>query len=226
MKLYSGIKVYKIRLLCILSIIAMLAVCLCSCGPNTNTNTGNKTTNKAPVAKHRVISGKSTDLGAGTFTGGKDIPAGLYDVTSKSGQGNFTITGSKGDLLVNEILGSVQGLGVDKVRAKVSDGDEIKLQGISKTHFEPVSAPFVTTVQNMSLYSGRFTTGEDIAAGRYKVTAQSGSGNFIVYDKYNMPITNEILGGDMGVKDVTVSLKDGNIIAISSLNKVNFTPVK
>lgn len=220
--------IYKKWKLCIVCIIFVFIFCIASCGTNTNTNTNKNTAGKTPAAsaKHREIIGKSADLGAGTFKGGKDIVVGLYDVTPKDGQGNFTVTSSRGDLLINEILGSTQGLGVNKVRVRISDGDEVKIQGISKTHFEPVSAPFITAVKNTNLYSGRFTTGEDIAAGRYKAVAPSGSGNFIVYDKNNLPVTNEILGGDLGVKDVTVDLKDGDIIAISSLNQVNLTPVK
>lgn len=211
-----------------LCIIFICTICISSCSTNTNTNTNKNTSGKTPVtsARHRQIKGKDIDLSAGTFRGGKDIAVGLYDVTPKDGNGNFTVTSGKGDLLINEILGSAQGLGVNKVRVRISDGDEVRLQGISKTHFEPVSAPFVTIVKNINLYSGRFTAGEDIAAGRYKAAAPSGNGNFIVYDRNNLPMTNEILGGNIGVKDVTVDLKDGDIIAISSLNKVDLTPIK
>lgn len=181
----------------------------------------NKTT---PKSGQRQVTGKAADLGAGTFEGGKDITAGVYDAASAEGQGNFTVNSSSGELLANEILGNSGEIGVSKVRVKISNGDVIKLQGINKTHFEPVTASFVKSVQNVSLYAGRFIVGEDIAAGRYVASAPSGSGNFVVYSS-KMPVVNEILG-QSGVKNVTVDLKNGNEINIAGLNQVNFVPVK
>ena len=174
--------------------------------------------------KERQVSGKSVDLGAGTFTGGKDVSEGLYDVTPVAGQGNFVIKSSKGELVINEILGSSMGLGVLKVRTKISNDDQVQIQGISKVHFEPVTSPFVKSVQTVNLYSGRWTVGEDIAQGRYKAQASSGSGNFII-SKNGFPVTNEIIG-ESGVKDVTVNLSDGEIMQITNLNQVTLTPVK
>lgn len=224
MKKRSYSSLYKSWQLSMLCIIFIFAAVISSCGTNTAKN--KNAPKQAASARHRQIVGIATDLGAGTFRVGRDVPAGLYDVTPKDGQGNLAVTSSRGDLLINEILGDTQGIGVNKVRTKISDGDEIKLQGISKTHFEPVSTPFVTTVKNMNLYSGRFTVGEDIAAGRFKASVSKGNGNFVVYDKSNIPITNEILGQSIGVRDITMDLKDGDIIAISSLKQVNLTPVK
>jgi uncharacterized protein YjdB len=183
--------------------------------------------NTVPVEKQRQVTGKATDLGAGIFQGGKDVQAGLYDVTPVDGEGNFFVTSSGGDLNVNEILGPDPSWGqVSKVRVRILAGDEIELSGINQTHFEPVTTPFVTTVQALSLYTGSWVVGEDIAAGRYKATpaSGSGSGNFMVFSKDGMLVTNEILGGDIGVKEVTVNLEDGGIIDIGSINQVNFTP--
>ena len=190
-------------------------------------STNTDTSKSEPVEKsERVVTGKATDLGAGTFTGGKDIPVGLYDATPVDGQGNFTVNSSDGSLKINEILGAANGMGVSKVRVEVVEGDKIQLQSINKAHFEPVTTPFVTKAQQLSLYSGVWKAGEDIAVGRYKAVPVNGSGNFVVYDKSNMPKVNEILGGDAGgVKEVTFDIKDGEIINIASLNQVNITPV-
>lgn len=177
-----------------------------------------------PEVKQRQVQGKAIDLGAGTFTVGKDIPEGTYDVTPVDGQGNFTISNASSmDLDINEVLGVSDGMGVSKVRAKLVKDEQIKLEGINKTHFEPVTAQFVTDHKAVSLYSGRFIVGEDIGKGRYIVTPAGGSGNFIVTGSDGSGKSNEILGED-GVKQVTVDLDDGDIINISSLNQVNFAP--
>lgn len=182
------------------------------------------TTANNPPSNQRQAQGKATDLGAGTFTVGKNIPEGLYDVTPADGQGNFIITNAKSmDLNVNSILGTANGMGVSKVRVKLVGDEQIKLESINKTHFEPVTAKLVTDHNAISLYSGRFIVGEDIGKGRYTATSTGGTGNFIIYNKSNIPKTNEILG-DSGVKQVTVDLDDGDIITISGLNQVNFAP--
>jgi hypothetical protein len=179
----------------------------------------------APVAKvaTRQITGKLTTLGSGTFTGGKDIPNGLYDATPGSGQsGNFSTTGTDS---YNEILGGSSSLGVSKARVTISSGDAISISGLSQVTFTPVTSPFVNTYQLTSLYAGSFAVGQDIAAGRYIVTpVAGGSGNFSVTgaDSYN-----EILGGSSamgGVPSLTVNIKDGDTINISSLNQATFTP--
>lgn len=195
-----------------------------------NSTVENKENKPAPVKqqeqeipKQRQVSGKATDLGTGTFAGGKDVQAGLYDVTPLEGQGNFTVKSNSGDLNVNEILGKNMDMGVSKVRTKISIGDEIQLQSINKVHFEPVTSPFVTLKQPTQLYSGMWVVGEDIVNGRYTATPGSGNGNFIVYGKSGLPKANEILG-DSGVKQVTVNLDDGDIIMVSNLNQVTLTP--
>lgn len=190
---------------------------------STKVSTATKTETK-PEVKQRQVQGKATDLGAGTFTVGKDIPEGVYDATPADGQGNFTITNAASmDLDVNEILGTSDGMGVSKVRVKLVKDEQIKLESINKTHFEPVTAQFVTYHKALSLYSGRFVVGEDIGKGRYTATPASGGGNFIVTSKDGDNKSNEVLGED-GVKQVTVDLDDGDIINISSLNQVNFAP--
>lgn len=184
-----------------------------------------KSNTPVPTIKARQVIGTATNLGAGTFTVGTDIKAGLYDVTPTDGSGNLIITNKDKTLNTNEVLGNLDDIGVSKVRVKISDGDTIKLESINNTHFEPVTNPFVTTYQLTTLYAGRWIVGEDIAIGKYNVTTIKGSGNFIIYDSLGIPETNEILGGDYGVSNVTVTLKEGDIINLASLNQVNFTPM-
>ena len=110
----------------------VIALVLVACGdqtsssnntsPTTNTATltasptssNTQTTQAKPTSTiiTRHVTGKATTLGAGTFTGGKDVADGLYDVTTASGQsGNFIINGPDS---YNEILGVSYGQGVPK----------------------------------------------------------------------------------------------------------------
>lgn len=189
-------------------------------------DTSNVDSNADVSLSQRQVAGKAVDLGAGTFTTGKDVQSGLYDVTPVQGQGNFIVNDSSDKLKINKVLGTSQGIGVSKVRVEIAEGDKIQLQSINKAHFEPVTTPYITEAKSISLYSGVWKAGKDIAIGRYKAVPASGSGNFIVYDQSGMPKVNEVLGGDAGgVKEVTFDIEDGDIINIANLNQVNITPV-
>lgn len=177
----------------------------------------------ATAPAQRQVKGTATTLGAGTFTGGKDVAVGLYDVTPGAGQsGNFMVSGTDS---YNEILGGDSSTGgVPKVRVQISSGDQIQISSLSSVTFTPVTAPFVSSHSTVTLYAGTFIVGQDIGAGRYVATPGAGqSGNFVVSgnDSYN-----EILGGDSslgGVPSVSVSLSKGDVISISSLSAVTMT---
>lgn len=178
-----------------------------------------------PKVATRQVTGTATTIGAGTFTGGKDVGVGLYDVTAGAGQsGNFSVTGTDS---YNEILGqSDPSLSqVPMIRVQISSGDQISISGLSSVSFTPVTAPFVTAQTITNLYAGTFTVGQDIAAGRYVVTPGSGqSGNFSTSGGSSY---NEILGRDSSLDEVpslTVTLNKGDVIATSGMSQVTFTP--
>lgn len=214
--------------LMVITSISLFAACGDTKPTATNTSSKQATTETKKEepkkeVKQRQVQGKATDLGAGTFTVGKDIEEGLYDATPVDGQGNFIIQNAQeSDLMVNEILGDPNNMGVSKVRVKLVKDEQIQLSGINKTHFEPVTAAFITEHKAASLHSGRWIVGEDVGSGRYVVTPKAGSGNFIVYKK-GMPKVNEILGAN-GVKQVTTNLDEGDVITIMSLDGVDFAP--
>ncbi|HEV3280668.1 MAG TPA: hypothetical protein VG032_03600 [Acidimicrobiales bacterium] len=192
----------------------------------TTPSTGSPTTTPqaaAPSSSGRQVEGTLATLGAGTFTGGKDVAVGLYDVTAPSGQsGNFRVTGTD---RYNEILGTDgAGSGVPVVRTKISHGDRIQISGLSNVTFTPVTTPFVTTHATVNLYAGTWVVGQDIGVGRYVATPGAGqSGNFIVSGSNGY---NEILGGDSslgGVPSVTVTISKGDVIDISGLSQVTMT---
>ncbi|HEV2402760.1 MAG TPA: TM2 domain-containing protein [Candidatus Saccharimonadales bacterium] len=194
--------------------------------PASSTTSKPTTATKPAAAPTRKVTGTATTLGAGTFTGGKDVADGLYDVTPGAGQsGNFTVSGTDS---YNEILGNAGAAGgVPKVRVQISDGDQIQISSLSSVSFTPVTTPFSTAYTTTSLYTGTFTVGQDIGAGRYVVTPAAGqSGNFVVSgtDSYNEILGNAGAAG--GVPSLTVTLTDGDIISISSLGQATFTPSK
>jgi len=176
-----------------------------------------------PAAKvaTRQVTGTATTLGAGTFTGGTDVAAGLYDVTTGAGQsGNFMVNGTDS---YNEILDSSGENGEPKIRVQISKGDQIQISDLNSVIFTPVATPFVTTHSTVSLYAGTWTVGQDIGAGRYVATPGSGqSGNFIVTgnDSYDEILDSSGANGDTSL---TVNLSNGDIIDISGMSQVTMT---
>ena len=218
------------KIITALIVIVIIIVAASSSSSKPKDSTSNRTSNppastaqqesasSQPPAKpaERQVTGTAVTLGAGTFTGGQDVKAGLYDVTAPGQQGNFQVSGADE---YNEILGGAD-LGVPKIRVQISSGDKIELSSLTAVTFTPVTAPFVTAHSAAQLYAGTWVVGQDIGAGRYVAKPGAGqSGNFITSGG-----TNEILGGQYGVPQVTVNLSNGDIITISSLSEVDLTP--
>src|SRR5699024_8376576 len=165
---------------------------------------------------------EQTTLGAGTFTVGEDVPPGRYVIEPGAGQsGNLSASSEEDPLAINEILGGESGFGVPSVTSTLIEGEQLEISGLSEVTFTPAETELRTT-----LSAGDWVVGLDIAAGDYVATPADGeSGNFVVYDDWGLPATNEILGEDDGfsVPEVTVSLADGDEIEISGLSEVTFT---
>ncbi|WP_051359406.1 hypothetical protein [Paucisalibacillus globulus] len=163
-------------------------------------------------------SAKETTLNAGTFTVGTDIPSGRYVITG-DGMGNLFVYDEAGLPVVNEILDTSTDMGVSSVTTDLEDGQEIEISGMDAVTFKPAE-----TKMSNKLSAGTWEVGLDIEPGRYDATTENGMGNFVIYNDMGLPNTNEILdaSGDMGVKTITVTLKEGQRISISGLNEVNF----
>ncbi|WP_238594747.1 hypothetical protein [Caenibacillus caldisaponilyticus] len=73
------------------------------------------------------------------------------------------------------------------------------------------------------LEAGKFTVGDDVKPGRYKVQPIGEGSNFIVYDSTGYPKVNTILGSG-GVPSYTFEAEDGDIIQNEAPAKL--TPVK
>lgn len=169
----------------------------------------------------RKVTGKLVTLGAGNFSVGTDVQPGLYDVTAGSGQsGNFIVQGTDS---YDEILGSADGVGVPKIRAKLSSGDSVQISGLSSVTFTPVTSPYVTAYGPVTLYAGTWMVGQDLGPGRYTAAPGVGqSGNFIIMSQG----VDDILGDttDGGVPNVTFNVSKGDVIEISGLSQVTLTP--
>ncbi|MEK3799419.1 Ig-like domain-containing protein [Peribacillus sp. FSL H8-0477] len=163
-------------------------------------------------------------LRAGTWKAGKDIKTGRYKITTSFGNGNLFITGNDyfdSNRYINEILtGEDDGFGVKVVTTDLKSGDEIEILSLDSVKFTRISH-----VLSSTLTAGYHTVGKDIKAGKYKMTTPSGSGNLVIYRGDNL-LVNEILSKQADkytVRSVTKTLKAGDQINISSLEKVVFT---
>lgn len=161
------------------------------------------------------------NLSSGTWKAGTHLAPGRYKITTKSGSGNLFIALYSDDRSVNEILSSEDdGFGVTIVTTDIKSGDKIEISGLDSVQFTRVS-----NVKSNTLHSGYWTVGKDIIAGRYKITTTSEFGNLIIYRGDSL-LVNEILANkreDYAVTSVTTTLKTGDRIYISGLNKVIFT---
>lgn len=178
---------------------------------------------KATEAKkwNDFVNKNTKELSAGEHTVGTHIDAGAYDVTF-NGSGNFNIYSADGSLLTNEIGGN--DLGIDKYRITLTQGNKIKNSSMS-VNMKPIKRSLVP-YKETSIYSGYWICGQDITEGRYKAIVESGQGNFVIYGKSGGAKTNEILGGDIGVKEVIINLEDGDIINVAGLKSVKLVPEK
>ena len=231
------------KLITLLAIGAMTVLVGCSNSNNIQiSNQVKKTVPMKEVIKQRQITGKTVDLGAGTFTVGTDIEAGTYDLTPNIGQeGKITVTspqiesdislGCTQDTLGFADATNSDNMGISKMRLKLVKGDTIDLNGVNKTQFKPITTPFVSkTPKETFLYAGRFVTGEDIAPGRYKIVATKGNGAVYIYND-NMQ-SQQLISDQKGdyttndPKSATITLKNGNPIFITGIEQVDFVPIQ
>ena len=215
---------------------------LAGCSSQAKKTVPKKAVPKKAVIIVRKVTGKVVDLGAGTFNVGTDIKAGTYDLTPNIGQeGSITVTppqtasdislGCSQDMLGFADATNSDNMGISKMRLKLDKGDVIDINGVSKTHFEPVTTPFVSKIpKTISLYAGRFVTGEDIAPGRYTIVAAKGFGSVYIYD--NNIQSQQNISDQKGSyasndpKSATITLKNGNPIFITGIEQVVFNPIK
>lgn len=135
-------------------------------------------------------------------------------------------------LIVLYTIGSMGGEDSDKDVAAGQPANVENQQKQEEPKVEP-KAPekeaYVNTAEAVELFTGKFEVGKDLKHGRYEITCEAGSGNLFVYEG-EMPYVNEVLASSadeslgFGVTKIVVDIEDGNIVEISGINKVFFTP--
>jgi hypothetical protein len=143
-----------IRILGVLAVVSLAAACTktAAAGPGSTSTSSTPTTSavtpttsppttQAPTTTTlapttttvptRQVKGTAVTLGAGSFTGGKDVADGLYNVTPGAGQsGDFIVTGT--DSYYDILGGSSAEGGVPNVTVSLTDGDVIQISGMSQ----------------------------------------------------------------------------------------------
>jgi prefoldin subunit 5 len=76
----------------------------------------------------------------------------------------------------------------------------------------------------IDLPSGTFIVGSDLPANRYKVTTDSSSGNFVVYNSSGKLKVNQILGTSFGETEHIFFAEEGDVIETNM--KVKLIPVE
>lgn len=136
-----------------------------------NSKSESKTESASSSSQSKDV-GELVNLKPGNYIVGEDIKPGRYVITSVQGSGNLTST--KAD--INVILDNQYGdLGVPSYTVTLKQGDDIKLESIQLTKFEPVTDRKFQT----SLTAGQWEVGEDIEPGIYNIKAVSGRGNVV-----------------------------------------------
>ena len=126
-----------------------------------------------------------TELGSGNYTAGIDFPAGKYDITAISGNGNVS-----SDNMMNGGINAIMGVKEDDLHEKsysnisLPDGVVLQISGgvTVKIHSDAASGAELKTrtqpnTEEISLGSGNHVAGTDFPAGTYDIVAQSGRGN-------------------------------------------------
>ena len=179
-------------------------------------------------------------LGPGTYVAGQHLDPGLYEVTVNSGvSAALSVPLGERDSFgsILEILSvpelAVGGL-VATLRVELSDGDEVVLTAGSRGKFTlaftPVVSRWIEPIDGtVTLHSGRWSVGEDLAPGRYVADVAPGARGFLSVDRAGIRTAMELLdgdGSDGGRPSAALDLSIGDRIEISGLNEVVIRPAE
>lgn len=155
------------------------------------------------------------ELNTGIYTVGIDIEAGRYRITAE-GNGTLIIKDEKGDPKVNEVIGE-NAIGVSSITMDLESDDTVEIAGVDRMAFIPAD----TKLQEDTLTTGSWIVGLDIVEGVYLIKSVGEKGNLIIYNAEGFPFVNEILGGEDGAKQVSVTLKNGYKIIIGGIEQIS-----
>jgi hypothetical protein len=179
----------------------------------------------------RKVVGTQTTLQPGDYTGGTDIPVGIYEASrvTKGDSGSFHIRGDK-RYTVDEILGiDGESDSSPRVRVIILKGILISIGEEGPVRFKPVTSDYVTAHSHITLHSGAFVVGQDIGAGTYRATPGEGFGGVLYIvgtdgkTKLSSILDSTPSSGEVGYLDL--SLAEGETVNITGIPEVKFTPV-
>ena len=183
-----------------------------------------------PITEHF-----ETDLTAGNYVAGVDIPAGTYNLTATSGSGNVSSSNMYNGGL-NEIMGSPADEYSQETfnNLQLPAGETLSLGGTVTLHIvsedaqtSNVKARTVGSETQTDLSAGNYTAGTDFPAGVYNIVCTGGMGNVNSDNMYNGGL-NEVMGDgsdEFSVHQVNnVSLPEGTVLTISGTS-VQLVPV-
>lgn len=128
-------------------------------------------------------------LSAGNYTGGIDLPVGLYDITALLGSGN--VISSEG---LNQMMGIDQDAPYVQAcrNVRIEKGTELRISGSVVLRLCSDQAQVSALIpreneltERITLPSGEYTAGSDFPAGVYDIFYVSGCGNVIASNGVN-----------------------------------------
>lgn len=178
-----------------------------------------------------------TELSAGHYEVGIDIPEGTYNLTCTSGTGNvYSSNMYSGGLNVVMSTDTSDGISVDTFsNAKFSNGDTLSISSsaVIKINSEAVDKNSLSEKTSSGieaeLSSGNFIAGTDFEPGIYDITCIAGSGNVYSDNMYDGGL-NEVMSDDAGDSHYIVTFKnatfdEGTQLTISGCT-IKLTPSK
>lgn len=201
----------------------------------TETETENETESETPETEDPTETKEETtsqtepfeiDLTAGNYTVGKDMPAGIYNLTAVNGSGNISSNNSLNGG-INEIMANpVDEYSIDSFsNAYFDNGDTLSIRGTLTLHLQSDEADTGSMVARtnpgaapIDLGSGNFTSGTDFPAGIYTIVATGPSGNVKSSNIYVGGL-NEIMSNENNENSISefknASLPEGSTLTIS-----------
>lgn len=172
----------------------------------------------------RVVVGELKELGIGSFEVGKDIVPGIYTATG-TGTGNLVVISGLDKIRVNEVFGD-RDIAVEQVRLILEEEQTVRMSGMDKVVLTPVASKVVKNKRIQILYSGTWIVGVDIMPGDYIVkNNRSEYSQVMVLSSEDGIVGNEIISEtDVGIKEMSVTLKDGDYIIIKGSKGLEFKP--
>ena len=176
--------------------------------------------------------GRTNRVPGGRYTVGEDIPAGAYTISMEDGSTNLTVWGaayedyrSNGGLLLNVTMNSrSSSSSYNPVMGKVILKEGNVIDFVHELVFDAYAGLNFTVGRTNRVPGGRYTVGEDIPAGAYTISIESGSTNLTLwgaaYEDYRSNgglLLNEVLNSRSGSTSYNPSigkvvLAEGNVI--------------